>query len=507
VPFRGGARLLAAASLALAGLSPRAAWSDDAGVPADPQLRVTGYVENNTAFRIESPSTFQKSQSRLFVDVEERFTDSLRLRASGWLLYDPFAYLVARGHDFPDKPVNRWQINDSRHLEAELRELTLDYTGHLGPARIDVRLGEQQVVWGQSLGLRILDIVNAQDFREFLLEDFNEARTPLIGLNVESWLAGWTLQTLVFPTFEPNQLPATTSEFALNPQLPGFLPKFATFFDPPLVSPPFAVIDQQNEIKPPSWQLGTVSYGFRLAHTVDGVDLGLYFNDAYDPAQTWNRRIAFASVSGLGTVPVNLLRAEHVRVRTLGGTFSTAKGSFTIWGEGTLAFGRSFVVNDLTTPNGYLQRPDLQAVIGVDWNGWDRLFANVQWIEAVVLGHEKTISLDAWQTFFTLLLRFNLRNETVFPQLFVLYGVNWHDAMVRPGIEWKATDHLSVSAGLDLFSGPSSGLFGQYAHSNQCVVVPAALPVLQAGTCQPDVRPGRPSRIFLLLRYAFDFAK
>ncbi|HBZ69913.1 MAG TPA: hypothetical protein DEP35_09330 [Deltaproteobacteria bacterium] len=501
-----GARLFLAASLAIAAFSP-AARGDDGAIPTEPRLRATGYLESDTAFRVESPRTFQKSQNRLFLDLEGRLTDSLRVRASGWLLYDPLAYLVGRGHEFPDKPVNRWQIGDSRHVEAELRELTLDWSGHVGPARVDVRLGEQQVVWGQSLGLRILDIVNAQDFREFILDDFNDARTPLVGLNVESWLAGWALQTLVFPTFEPNQLPATTSEFALNPLLPGFLPSFATIFAPPLVTPPFAVVNQQPEIKPPSWQLGTVAYGFRLARTVRGVDLGLYFLDAYDPAQTWDRRITFVPVAGLGTVPVNFLRAEHVRVRTLGGSFSTATGSFTIWGEGALAFGRSFVVDDLSNPNGFVQRSDLHTAIGVDWTGWDRLFANVQWIEEVVLGHEKAMTLDAWQTFFTLLLRFKLRNETVFPQLFVLYGVNEHDAIVEPTLEWKVTDRVALTAGLDLFSGPSAGLFGQYAHRNECQVVPTVLPVPEAGSCQPDVRPGRPSRIFLRLRYAFDFAK
>ncbi|HYB12086.1 MAG TPA: hypothetical protein VEG67_01365, partial [Myxococcota bacterium] len=92
-------------------------------------------------------------------------------------------------------------------------------------------------------------------------------------------------------------------------------------------------------------------------------------------------------------------------------------------------------------------------------------------------------------------------------QLFILYGVNEHDAIVRPAVEWKVTDRLAVSAGLDLFSGPSTGLFGQYAHRNECQVVPVVLPVPEAGTCVPDVRPGRPSRVFLSLRYAFDFAK
>ena len=88
------ARLRAAAALAIAALFPAAGRGDDALVPAEPRLHVTGYLENDTAFRLESPHTFQKSQSRLFLDLEGRLTDSLRVRASGWLLYDPLLSLI-----------------------------------------------------------------------------------------------------------------------------------------------------------------------------------------------------------------------------------------------------------------------------------------------------------------------------------------------------------------------------------------------------------------------------
>ena len=59
-------------------------------------------------------------------------------------------------------------LSPGDHNQAELRELYLDTS-------IDdsiVILGKQQVVWGKSDGLKVLDIVNPQDFREFILDDF-----------------------------------------------------------------------------------------------------------------------------------------------------------------------------------------------------------------------------------------------------------------------------------------------------------------------------------------------
>lgn len=503
------ARLIAAAWLALAtaslALGPAGlARAEDPADLGPPRLRVTGYLENDTAYRVRTPRSFQKSQSRVELEVEARLTDDFRLRSAGWVLWDPVAKLTGRDHDFPEKPWNRWQIQDSRRISAELRELTLDWNGHVGAARVDLRLGLQQVVWGQSLGLRILDVVNAQDYREFLLEDFNDARTPIFGANAEVWLAGWTVQGLLFPTFEPNQLPDTTSEFALNPELDGFLPRFASFTAPPSVPAPFTLVDLNREERPNDWTGRSLAFGARAARTVRGVDLGLTYWDAVDPAQAWDRRITYLPAPGLGLLPVNQLTPKHVRVRTLGASFSTALGSFTLWGEGTLAFGKSFSVNDLSDRDGQVERPELSTVVGLDWTGLDPLFANVQWIQAVVIDHEHRIGIDPVRTYLSLLLRLPLRSETWIPQLFAIYGMNHSDAMLRPSVVWKATDRLSVTAGVDWFLGASKGLFGQYAHRRECTPVPAVLPVQDAGQCVPDVRPGRTSRVYVAVRWAFD---
>jgi len=39
-----------------------------------------------------------------------------------------------------------------------------------------VRLGRQQIVWGEAIGTFVTDVVNPKDFREFVLPDFSELR-------------------------------------------------------------------------------------------------------------------------------------------------------------------------------------------------------------------------------------------------------------------------------------------------------------------------------------------
>jgi len=42
-----------------------------------------------------------------------------------------------------------------------------------------LRLGKQQIVWGETDGLKLLDVMNPQNFREFILDEFEDSRLPL----------------------------------------------------------------------------------------------------------------------------------------------------------------------------------------------------------------------------------------------------------------------------------------------------------------------------------------
>jgi hypothetical protein len=84
--------------------------------------------------------------------------------------------------------------------------------------------------------------------------------------------------------------------------------------------------------------------------------------------------------------------------------------------------------------------------------------------------------------------------------------LNEQDAMLRPSVEWRATDRLSLAVGVDLFTGPREGLLGQYAHARECSPIPASVPLPGAGSCGFDPPNGEVSRVFLRMRYAFTSA-
>lgn len=457
------------------------------------EVEVTTLLESDTAWRLRTPRRIQKSQNRVQVEARAELGHGLRARGLGWVLWDPVGRLVGPDPDLGQEPVDRWQVGGSRYVEAELRELHLDWSTRWRGARLDLRLGKQQVVWGQSFGLRVLDVVNAQDFREFILDDFNDARIPVWGARLDARVQGWSLQALLFPDFEPDALPDPSSEFALDPALQGFLPRLA----PGLDGVARAVLDDPEV--PGDWRPETWGFGFRARTFVKGVDVSLHYWDRMDPRGAFSRRLALLPGAS-GPELVNVLEREHFRVRTLGFAFSTTVGDFTLWGEGGISTGRPYATQDLAG-DGIVRRPDLEYALGVDWVGWGPLFANLQLIQLVVLDHDRRVAQAASREFLSVLLRLDLRRQTLFPQLFVLYGTEHDDTWIQPSLEWRASDRLSLVVGADVFTGPREGLLGQYARDRSCLPAPPTLG--PGGSCPFDPPPGRPSRVFLRVRYEF----
>ncbi len=104
-----------------------------------------------------------------------RFTSLFRIRhqTGGGLLNSNINY---QGFGQASKPID---IGEKRTIE--LRELY--WEKNIGNHYLT--LGKQQIVWGKTDGLKLLDIVNPQSYIEFILEDFEESRSPLWSANVE----------------------------------------------------------------------------------------------------------------------------------------------------------------------------------------------------------------------------------------------------------------------------------------------------------------------------------
>ena len=100
----------------------------------------------------------------------------------------------------------------SDHTELELREFFVE--GEFKDSYLTI--GKQQIVWGKSDGLKVLDIVNPQSFNEFILDDYESSRIPLWALNVEQTWGDWDMQFIWIPDKTYHALPKQGSPFAFS---------------------------------------------------------------------------------------------------------------------------------------------------------------------------------------------------------------------------------------------------------------------------------------------------
>lgn len=451
----------------------------DAGsAPAQPEdslfsrlrERIDGiaFIKNETAFRLHSPHQFSKVQNWLQAEVDVELSDWATLTTIGRVLIDPANHLESNIHDFDAGPIDRWESGD--FFEAELRELYLEIVYE----DFDFRFGRQQVVWGESIGLRILDVINPQDFREFILDDFIDARIPLWGSRVDYTFGDWTLEGVWFLDFEENRAADQGSEWQFRAIPLPALPVQTPF-------PPFPSVQVAKVKKPQDGRLSDSEVGFRVTRFLRNMDVSLNYFYAWSDFPVPFRR----------TVGLNqfLIEPRHERFHLLGGTFNYAFDVFVIRGEGGVTLGQHFVSTDPNDADGIRQREFLSYVLGLDWTVNDNLTANFQFFQNVIFNKPSDISDDAVTNIVSLFLRSDFWNETLFPQFLTLYGIDRGELLIRPQLEYQINDFLSVTLGFDFFVGPRSGFFGQYAAS--------------AGRLRDRHFTGKNNRIFLEVKRSF----
>ena len=197
------------------------------------------------------------------------------------------------------------------HAEIALREFFVQ--GKLGP--VWLRAGKQQVVWGQADGLKVLDVVDPQDFREFILPTFEDSRIPLWTLNTEIPIGPAQLQLLWIPDPSAHHVPPQDGTFAFTaPRIVGPRP------------PPGVVVDLRNPDLPSG--LDASDAGARLSTFWRGFDLSVNALWHYDDVP-----IPFRAVDPGAAIPTVRVTPGYERTAILGGSASNAYGNLTVRAE------------------------------------------------------------------------------------------------------------------------------------------------------------------------------
>ena len=179
------------------------------------------------------PKDYNLQLSRFFLQTEWTYkpSDHFKLFANIRLTEDTTSLWDGRLDNYNAFPVDvpkdkdlMMRIGHTDHFRAEVWELYSDIS--LG--NLWLRLGKQQIAWGEMIGARILDCINPLDYSwNFIFEpeEFENIRIPewtIRGIyNLKSYLPGWittpSLEVFLIPgDVQPNQYAEPGAPFYLG---------------------------------------------------------------------------------------------------------------------------------------------------------------------------------------------------------------------------------------------------------------------------------------------------
>ncbi len=386
-------------------------------------------VSNEWTYSTKTKQT-QKFETTIKPEIEIDLGRDVRLTAVGRIRSDTKNYIDA-----------------DNNVDAELREFYVEKA--IG--RSFLTLGKQQIVWGKADGLKVLDVVNPQEWREFILDDFDESRIPLWSVNAEIPINDVTLQLLWIPD-------QTYHEFAQQGDQYQFTSLLRVPQTPAGVDVVFAAEEQ------PSDTLQDADWGMRLSTFWNGWDLTFNYLYHYNDQPALYRQLSMTT-----TGPVATITPRYERNHLIGTTFSNAFGDLTLRGEVGYSLDRYISTNDMTDSDGVVNTNELAYIIGLDWFGVSDTLLSMQLFQSRLDNATPGMIRVDRETTITFLIKNDFMNETLSTELLWIHSTDLDDGVVRPRVTYQINDEITAGVGADIFYGDQTGLFGQFKKRDRVI--------------------------------------
>ncbi|MEO0443456.1 MAG: DUF1302 family protein [Pseudomonadota bacterium] len=330
---------------------------------------------------------------------------------------------------------------------VDLREL---YWEHVGNS-VYWRIGKQQIVWGEADGLTLLDVINPQSFREFIVDDADDSRISLWMLNAEINLSNSAiLQALWIVDSSSHELAPASSAFAFTS--PSQVP-----------APPDGSRVIVNQAQAPATKLANSDIGLRFSDFVsDGMGSWDYsLNYLYHYVDTPVARLRQQA----DTLVVD---QDYERSHLLGGSLSTARSDWTLRAE--FAYESNRFQRTTAALPGVAQADQWGSLIGLDWQGWSDQFISLQWLQTTVSGEASTLINAAQEDTLSFLWESTFLNATVSAQWLHIHSLDYHDGVAQLLLRYNYSSALDLYLGADIFYGDNAQLYGQFDQADRLAI-------------------------------------
>ncbi len=328
-------------------------------------------------------------------------------------------------------------IGDRTNIE--LRELYL-YTKLF--KKIRLTLGKQQIVWGETDGLKLLDIVNPQNFREFILDNFEDSRIPLWSVKAEFDIKNIGVQLV----WIPDNTYHITQDFD------------APFFTKSLFqSPPEGISTVFNKTIKPTRFIADSDIGLKLSTFTKGWDLSLNYFYYYDDLPVFYSNLQFSDTQE----PFVSISPKFERQHLVGGTFNKVYGSSTFRGEIAYIFNQNFTsinpkaIRSIETSNVY------KSAIGIDYIKGESVIS-AQLFSDIITEDISPFNRNNFETNTSLLISQEMMNDNLKMEVLWVHNMNHGDGFVRPNLSYWLNSNTQLFFGSDIFYGNKTKLFGQF---------------------------------------------
>ncbi len=327
----------------------------------------------------------------------------------------------------------------------ELRDLYLEFRSDRGLARF----GKQQIVWGRLDGIKVLDVINPQDFREFIIDDFADSRTSLWSAYFDYSLGDWRGELAIVPDATGHTIPRQGAWFELT------APRFR--FGAPLGTSGGGT------------ELTTVQPGMGLSDTAVGLRLSRPFAAA---------EVSAVAYSGMDPEPLGRLVAGpggpiverfYERREVLGLSFDLGLGASVLRAEYAYQPDRAL---NLRSPAG-LEVTELnqhRAALGLDLEGPLGTFINLQYVVDSIPNAPATLVRPQTDRIGTVFVRRTFAYDALSLEARWYRSFTDNDDLLSLGAEYAVNDSMSIELAAQSFSGTASGLFGQFSERDRVML-------------------------------------
>ena len=349
---------------------------------------------------------------------------------------------------------NGWMLRGGGNdFKAEMWQAYVDYRS----GGWWVRVGKQQIAWGEALGQRVLDTVNPLDLSQNLstdriFEEFDRVRIPQ-----------WFVRADY--TFPNETIPDLTGEFILNPGIvvPTIIPPQGSPFN---FVPAFLKI---RNLVPQ----GEPTVGGRITGTIEPVQFSVNFitkpnDDAIGVFRQLLPTTGFPAnclAPAFPPGPCIGLNGHHPRIYIVGGSanYNWTWAGAVLRAETTVTTNAPFASNTAGTPVKIVDRPVWKTVLAVDRPtylipGLDSMTIGFQFIETYTAGDKAGLTdvagakIDSNVHQFTVFFQQPILDKRVSLEFFALLDTD--DAhWLQPGVHWEVGDHVRLDLFYNKFGG------------------------------------------------------